>query len=396
MKITGIDIYIYKLDQHYRLRGLEDTPGRFPGTDYFIEPLWRQAYSRKVESCLLKVRTDTGISGWGEAQAPLLPETPGSILKHLVGPFLIGQNPLRREWAQDQLYHMMNVRGHGSGFMLDAIAGVDMALWDIAGKHYGAPVYELMGGPFATELTAYVSGLRQPTLEAQCAAAEKYMDEGYAGIKLFLGHGVEKDVQTIREVRRAAGPKARLLCDLLWRYGVADALRVGRALEREAYDCLEAPVAPEDLAGHRRLVQALDVPIAVGEALRSVYEFLPWFQQGALEIVQPDVMRTGLTSARKIAAMAEARRMPVAPHVGVCTGIGMAATWQFAASIPNFWIQEYQLELARNSHLILKTPLETKDGRLVAPSRPGLGVEVDESAVAGLSTDHWRVGEAEP
>ena len=391
MQITQIDIYVYKLDQHYQIRGVDEAPGRLPGTDYFFEPHWQHAYSRKVESCLVKLTTSTGIVGWGEAQAPLLPETPASILRNLVGPFLLGQNPLRREWIQDRLYHINNIRGHGTGFMVDAMAAVDIALWDIAGKHYGAPVCELMGGPFTTELTAYVSGLRQPTLEDQCEAARQHMDDGYAGIKLFRGHGLNADIQAVRKIRQAAGPNAQLFCDCLWRYRPDEALRLGRVLDAEGYDFLEAPLAPEDLPGHQKLVGALDTAIAVGEALRTVYEFQPWIGGRALEIAQPDVVRSGLTAAKKIAVLAETHRIPVAPHVGVCTGIGMAATWQFAAAIPNFLIQEYQLELTQNANTILTTPLETRNGRLCVPSAPGLGVEVDETALSGITTDHWQI-----
>ena len=390
MHITRIDIYIYKLDQHYRLRGVEETPGLLPGTDYFFEPHWRQAYSRKVESCILKLTTDTGITGWGEAQAPLLPETPASILKNLFGPFLLGKNPLRREWIQDQLYHMNNIRGHGTGYTLDAASAIDIALWDLAGKHYNAPICELLGGPVNTELTAYVSGLRQPTFEEQCEAAARFMEEGYAGIKLFLGHGLQNDLTSLKEIRNAAGPNARLFCDCLWRYRLDEALRLGRSLDAEGYEFLEAPLSPEDLPGHRKLVQSLDLAVAIGEALRTPYEFLPWFERRALEIAQPDVVRSGLTYARKIATLAEAHRIPVAPHVGVCTGIGMAATWQFAAALPNFLIQEFQLELTQTANNILETPLQAQNGRLIVPQGPGIGVHVNEEALASVTTQHWE------
>ena len=388
MKITQVDIYIYKLDQHYQLRGVEETPGLLPGTDYFFEPHWRQAYSRKVESCLIKLTTDTGLVGWGEAQAPLLPETSGSVLKNFIGPFLLGQDPLRRSWIYDQLYHVNNIRGHGTGFMLDAISATDIALWDLAGKHYNAPICELAGGPFTTELTAYVSGLRQPTLEEQCEAARRYMAEGYSGIKLFPGDNIEK---TVREVRSAAGPDARLFCDLLWQCRTEEALRLGRVLDAEGYEFLEAPIQPEDTEGHQKLVQALDIPIAIGEALRTTYEFQTWFDNRTLEVAQPDVVRAGLTTAFKVSALAEARRIPVAPHVGVCTGIGMAATWQYAAAIPNFLIQEFQLELTQRANTILTTPLETQNGKLLVPQRPGIGVDVNEQALAEVTADHWTV-----
>ena len=388
MHITQVDIYIYKLDQHYQLRGVQETPGLLPGTDYYFEPHWRQAYSQKVESCLLKLTTNTGLVGWGEAQAPILPETAASIIKNLIGPFLLGKDPLRRAWIYDQLYHINNIRGHGTGFMLDAIAAADIALWDLAGKHYGSPICELMGGPFTTELTAYISGLRQPTLKEQCQAASKYMAEGYAGIKLFPGDNIEN---TIREVRKAAGSKARLYCDLLWRCRLDEALRLGRILDAEGYEFFEAPLPPEDIAGHQKLVQALDIPIAIGEPLRTVYEFQSWFDHAALGVAQPDVVRTGLTSALKISALAEARRIPVAPHVGVCTGIGMAATWQLAAAVPNFLIQEFQFELAKRANTMLKTPLEWQNGKLIVPMRPGIGVEIDENALTHVIADQWTI-----
>jgi len=300
----------------------------------------------------------------------------------------LGKDPLRRTWIYDQLYHINNIRGHGTGFMLDAIAAADIALWDLAGKHYNAPVCELMGGPFTHELTAYISGLRQPTLKEQCQAASQYMAEGYAGIKLFPGDNIEN---TIREVRKAAGPQARLYCDLLWRCRLDEALRLGRVLDAEGYEFFEAPLPPEDIAGHQKLVQALDIPIAIGEPLRTVYEFQSWFDHAALGVAQPDVVRTGLTSALKISALAEARRIPVAPHVGVCTGIGMAATWQLAAAVPNFLIQEFQFELAKRANTILKTPLEWKNGKLIVPMRPGIGVEINENALTNVIAEQWTI-----
>lgn len=390
LQIRSVEIFVYKDDQHYRLSGTADTPGLIPGTDYFRPPTWRQSYSRRVESCLIKISTDNGITGWGEAQSPLLPETPASIIRHLLGPYLLGQNPLERVRIVDDAYHLNNVRGHGTGFMVDAISGIDLALWDIAGKHYGASVCELLGGPVRRRLPTYVSGLRQPTLEEQCTAARRYVDEGFAGIKLFLGYGVAEDTEVIRSVRKAV-PGARLFCDLLWRYSVGEAIRIARVLESEGYEWLEAPVSHENMDGHRRLVNAVDIPIAAGEALRTPHEFQAWFESGAIEVAQPDVGRTGLTSGMKIAGMAESRSIPVAPHVGVCSGIAMAATLQFAAAIPNLSIQENQLELLHRTNRILDPPLAVEDGELLVPDGAGLGVVVDEDMVRGTSSDHFEV-----
>ena len=390
MQIRSVDIFVYKDDQHYRLSGTEATPGLISGTDYFRPPAWRQSYSRKVESCLIKITTDSGIAGWGEAQSPLLPETPASIIRHLLGPYLLGQNPLERVRIVDDAYHLNMVRGHGTGFMVDAISGIDLALWDIAGKHYGTSVCELLGGPVRRRLPAYVSGLRQPTLNEQCTAARRFIDEGFAGIKLFLGYGVAEDSAVIRSVRKAV-PEARLFCDLLWRYDVGDAIRVAHVLEGEGYEWLEAPVSHDSVDGHRRMVDKVDIPIAAGEALRTPHEFQTWFENGAIEVVQPDIGRTGITSGMKIAGLAEARNIAVAPHVGVCSGIAMAATWQFAAAIPNFSIQENQLELLRRTSRILNPPLAVEDGELLVPDLPGFGFTIDEDMVRRTSSDHFEV-----
>jgi len=388
MKIKKVEIIIYKLDQHYQVRGSDETPGLLPGTDYFFEPYWRQAYSRKVESCVVKITTDTGISGWGEAQSPILPESPASIIQHLVGPYLLGKDPTQRARIADELYHINNIRGHESGFTVDALAAVDTALWDITGKHYGVPIYELLGGPIRTELPAYVSGLRQPTLDAQAEAARGYIDEGFAGIKLFLGHGLASDRATVERIRESVDADTRLFADVLWRYRVDESMRLGRLLDRLDYEFFEAPLAPEDLAGHRQLVQSLDLSIAVGEALRTPWEFAPWIAEPrALGVAQPDVVRCGITNAVKISHLCEAHRIPIAPHVGVCTGVGMAATWQYAAAIPNFLIQEYQLQLCERANTILSTPLKARDGKLIVPNLPGIGVEVNEEALAEV-TDH--------
>lgn len=392
MRIEQIDIYIYKHEHHYMLRGVEDAPDRIQGTDYFFEPHWRQSYSRVSEACLVKLTTDTGLEGWGEAQAPLMPEMAGTIIQKLFGPFIKGQNPLERERLYDSMYHINNVRGHESGYTLDAIAAIDIALWDIAGKYYKAPIHALLGGPCkGNTLPAYVSGLRQPTVEERCEAARQYVDEGFGAIKLFLGDDLPQDIHNLESVREAVGPDVTLFCDLLWRYRVDEVIRIGRVLDKLNYSWLEAPTAPEDLAGHRKISAALDVPIAIGEPLRTVYEFLPWIEQRLLNIGQPDVMRTGITAAKKIAAMAEAARLTVAPHVGMCTGIGMAATLQYAASIPNFLIQEYQLKLMTGANRTLVKPIEVESGRIVVPKNPGLGVDINQSAIEESTTAHWTV-----
>jgi len=391
MKIERADVYVLKLDRHYRVAGHAEAPNRLPASDYYFEPQWRQAYSRNTESCLLKLTTDNGTVGWGEAQAPLSPETTASILVRLLTPAVLGQFALATEVTYDRLYHMMLVRGHNAGFYLDAIAAVDIALWDLKGKAWQAPVCEILGGPFRDQLTAYASGLRKPTARERVPLAREFMERGFQGVKMFFGAGVENLGEELVAIRETIGANGFLALDSIHAHAVPEALRIGRDLDRIKASWYEAPTDPEDLAGHRTLARHLDTPIAGGENLRSVAQFLPWIQSGALEVVQPDVGRCGITAARRIAELAQAFHRPTALHVGVCTAIAVAATWQLAAALPSFKIQEHQFDLFETANLSLRTPLRERAGRLEVPTGPGLGIEVNESTVAEHSTEHWLV-----
>jgi L-alanine-DL-glutamate epimerase-like enolase superfamily enzyme len=362
-----------------------------PGTDYYFEPQWRQAYSRMTESCLVKITTDSGLEGWGEAQAPLAPLAPCAILTDLVGPALLDQNPVANEAVYERLYHLMHVRGQTAGFMLDAIAGADTALWDIRGKHFGAPVFALLGGPFRVSLQAYVSGLRKPTLEERLELAREAAVRGFAGVKLFPGGTVGASAEEVEAVRDALGSDRFLAVDLISKYAFEDALRLGATLDRQHAAWIESPLDPDDLDGHRELMRRLSTPVAGGETLRSVQQFRPWLEGRALRVAQPDVMRAGITAARKIADLAAACHCPAALHVGVSTAIGVAATWQLAAALPNFAIQEHQPDMFPAANRVLQTPLCEEGGMLRVPEGVGLGVSVDEDFIRDHATEHWTV-----
>ncbi|MDO8542393.1 MAG: mandelate racemase/muconate lactonizing enzyme family protein [Opitutaceae bacterium] len=391
MKIQQIDVYALRLQRHYRVSGHAETPGRLPGTDYYIEPNWVHAYSSVLESCVVKVTADDGSVGWGEVQAPLTPQTPCALITTLLGPALLGHNALATSAAYDRLYHLMLARGHNGSFLLDAMAGLDIALWDLKGRHYGAPLFELLGGPYRIELPAYVSGLRFKTLAEKVAGARQFCQAGFAGIKLFAGASLETVETEVREVRAAIGPQAFFAVDAICKYNLADAIHLGRTLDELHASWLEAPLNAEDVEGHAALARAIATPIAVGETLRTPRQFEPWLRNRALAIAQPDIMRTGITGALRIAAVADAMHVPTTLHTGVCTGIGMAATWQLAAALPGEIPQEHQQDLFEAVGAVLKTPLVQRNGRLIVPQQPGIGVEVNEDAVAAMSTEHWIV-----
>jgi L-alanine-DL-glutamate epimerase-like enolase superfamily enzyme len=289
------------------------------------------------------------------------------------------------------MYHLMLARGHTGSFLADAMAGLDIALWDLKGRHYQAPLFDLAGGAHRMELPAYSSGLRAPGTAAKVELARKFCARGFAGVKLFTGAGIAAAEEEVRAVRDAMGPEAFLAVDAICKYDLAGARQLGRTLDTVRASWFEAPLNAEDVAGHAALAQTIATPIAVGETLRTPRQFEPWLRTRALAIAQPDLMRSGVTGTLRIAALAHAAHVPTTLHTGVCTGVGMAATWQLMAALPDELLQEHQDDLFATACEVLTAPLERKGGRLCVPARPGIGVEVDEAAVTRASIEHWRV-----
>lgn len=391
MKIDRIRTFAVKMPYHDRLGGQTTTPAVFPGSDYYFEDDWRQVYARRTQTLLVRIDTDDGLYGWGESQAAIVPEAAQSVIQQLVGPLLLGADPRQVDVLWDRMYRSMNVRGHFTGFMLDAISGVDIALWDIKAKAAGEPLTRLLGGPFHERLPAYVSGLRAPSDEARAHLAAEYFTNGYAAVKLFLGRGIEADVAQSRAVRDRVGPSARLLADLFWVYSLEEAIRLGRELQDLGIEWMEAPLQPEDIRGHAALAQALDVAIAVGEPLRTRYQFVQWLQENALDVAQPDLGRCGITEGRRISDLVSTFHHPIAFHLPVCLGVAIAATWHVAASVPGFYIQEHQPSMLDLSNQLLTEPLEIDKGELVVPMTAGHGVDVDLSALATYTSRQMDV-----
>ncbi len=382
MKIDRIRTFVVKMPYHDRFGGQTKVPSVFPGSDYYFEDDWREVYARRTQTLLIRVDTDDGVYGWGESQAPIVPEAAQSVIEQLLGPMLLGQDPRQAEALWDRMYRSMNVRGHVTGFMVDAMSGLDIALWDIKAKAAAEPLARLLGGPLRDRLPAYVSGIRAPTDEARADLAARHFADGYAGVKLYLGHGVQADVAQARAVRDRVGPRARLMSDLFWAYSLETAARLGRELEALGVEWIEAPLQPEDIRGHAALARTLDINVAVGEPLRTRYQFAEWLAQEALDIAQPDLARCGITEGRKIASLAATFHRPVAFHLGVCLGVGMAATWHVAASVPEFYIQEHHPPMLELSNRFLTTPLRMDRDGLVVPAGPGHGADVDLGALA--------------
>ncbi len=376
MKITSVTAYAIKAGVRYELAGQARRSGRLPGSDYIRFEPYPQLYSDYTEAVVVRVETDAGLTGWGEAQAPVGPEVAQAIVARILAPSVLGLDPLATGRRYREMYETMRVRGQVGGYQQDAIAAVDTALWDIAGQALGRSIAELLGGRLRDRLPCYVSGLRAKTLEERAEEAATWVARG-AGVKSFLGFGVGADAREVATLRRAMGDGARLYIDAIWRYREPEAVRLARTLEEHGVEFFEAPLEPEDVEGHARLARAVDVAIAVGEPLRTAYAFRPWLTQEALDVCQPDLMRNGITETWKIAQLADVFHIPAALHTGASSVIGMAATWQMAAALPNFLVQELQPVMLETFNPWLTEPLRMEGGELVVPSGPGLGISLD-------------------
>jgi D-galactarolactone cycloisomerase len=381
--ISEVRTYVLKLAADDAYLGAK-SDGSSIGPGYEVREPWRSLYSARYETLLVEVVADDGTSGWGEALAPVAPEVPAAIVDLLLAPVLRGRSATTPRPTWSALRDLMRERGHLAGHQADALAAVDIALWDLAGRLAGRPVVDLLGGAFRRTVPTYVSGLPRVTDPERAELAAEWAAKGATSVKLHLGHGVEADLATVDAVRTAA-PTLRIAVDAHWAYSVTDALALARGLADRGGWFLEAPLAPEDVRGHADLVARAMVPIAIGEAHRHRYEFAAWIDAGALRIAQPDVARTGITEAMAIVEVAAARHVPVAPHHSVGLGIALAAGLHVSAAVEDLTAFEYQPTSAAVGARILTGPLPIAPDHMIVPTGPGLGVDVDADAVTALA-----------
>ena len=351
-----------------------------PPRSYSTKPPWPSIYASSREALLVKLTADDGSVGWGEALAPVSPEVPAKIIELLLKPALLGADPTRVRPLVTGLRALMRERGHLGGHQGDAVAAVDVALWDLAGRIAGVPVHQLLGGAQRDVVPTYMSGLPGKKDSERVAYAQDWVAQGVRQVKLGLGYGVRADLATVDALRNVHDGLL-IAVDIHGVYDVADAVRLGRGLDSMGGWFLEAPVGFEDVAGHAEVARRIDTPVAIGESLRHRQEFRPWLQGGAASILQPDVGRTGITELVDLAAVAETWFTPLAPHHSSGLGIIMAASIHASAVVGNLLAYEFHSMLFGPVNDLLLTPLEPGTLGFAVPTGPGLGVEVDEDAV---------------
>ena len=372
MKITGVKTFV-----------VANPPPSYGGR-YFV---------------FLKLITDNGIEGLGEVYSiPFHPSIVEKMIVDVVERCVIGKEPndIERIWRS---VYSVGFTQRPDLTMMGLLSGIEMACWDIIGKDVGKPVYKLLGGQVHEKLRSYTyiypkpgdktDVYADPILAAERAA--EYLKMGFTAVKFdpagpytaYDGRQLsltelDRSERFCKLLREAVGNQADLLFGTHGQMTAAGAIRLARRLE--PYDPLwfEEPMPPDNQREMAKIARSTTVPIATGERLCTKYEFLRVLEEGAAAILQMNLGRVGgILEGKKIASMAEAYHVQIAPHL-YCGPVVGAANIQLATCSPNFLIQESILDWKGFHRQILKTPIQWEDGYIIPPTTPGLGVELDE------------------
>jgi L-alanine-DL-glutamate epimerase-like enolase superfamily enzyme len=377
---------------------------RTTALSYRCEPPYGSAGGMQARrgALLVEIETDEHIIGIGEAGVG--GGATQAVIEKALKPMLIGEDPLLIEALWQRMFARTRQFGR-RGVVMNALSGIDIALWDIAGKVARLPLYRLLGG-CRERVEAYASGgfyQEGKSIDDLAAEAESYRARGFRGMKMKIGRNPatqtplrhlvegaeacvvepEEDIARVAAVRRALGPKAKLMVDVNCAWSPAMAIVMGRALEPQGIYWIEEPVATDDIDGSAQVAAALATPIAGYETEIGLYGFRELITRRAVDIVQADLAWAGgFSECRRIAALAQAHHLMVAPHA-FAGAVLLAASLHFLAAVPNGLELEFDQNPNGLRDDLLQEPLAIdRDGMVKVPQRPGLGIELDAAAVA--------------
>ena len=356
---------------------------------------YAQAWVEERTAVLVRITATDGTVGWGECWGPAAGTR--ETVTDFLAPRIEGKDPRAVTAIYDDLVHDARA-AYQSIVPYPAISGVDLALWDLAGKTRDEPVASLLGSRRREAVRAYATGhyfrhglaledqFDAIATEAAGNAAALGAVKAKIGLSL-LGHGPDEDVELVRRIRNAIGPDAALMVDANYAYDAGTARRVGRAIEPLEVTWFEEPVPPADEAGYAHLREALDLRIAGGEC-HTPAGFDRLFKAGGLDVAQPDLCNVGgLTAATRIGHRATAAGVPVVPHVWG-TGIALAASLQFIATLPGEpWLEFDRSPNPLRTAVTRESFVPTEAGLVSIPDRPGIGITVDEGTLERYRTD---------
>jgi D-galactarolactone cycloisomerase len=339
-----------------------------------------------IDMLLVRIETDAGVTGWGEAFGHRIVPATRAAIDTLVGPLCIGRDPSQITALHDELQRLVHGVGRG-GPAIYALSGIDIALWDIAGKIAGLPLYRLLGGSPRADLPAYASLLRYGAAPAVASYTEQALARGYRHLKLH-----EITVPEVKAAREVAGADVPIMVDANCPWTVPEAIEMARRLAPLHIHWLEEPVwPPENLAGLAEVRERGGIDTAAGENYGTVWAFRHAFEAGAVAYAQPSVTKVGgVTEMRRIMTVAEAFGVPVVPH-SAYFGPGLLASIHcIAAMSTESLVERFYCDFSENP---LGDAIHPRNGRIAVPQGPGLGVDPDAALLETLRADR-RTGAA--
>lgn len=353
---------------------------------YLVRKGNRTVYPVFDRSVLVRIETRNGVVGWGETYGLVAPGAVGEIIRDLLADFTIGRDPSDPSAIFDDLYDLMRVRGYIGGFYVDALAAIDIALWDIAGHLAGKPVVELLGGEQSKKIPAYISGLPEQNRRARADLAVKWQERGFNAFKFASPVADDGPVAEIESLRAALGPNALIAADMHWNHTAEEALALIEAMAVHDLWFAEAPVPTEDMTALEVVSQSTRQRIAVGEEWRTVWDMRHRVERCKIAIVQPEMGHKGITSFMRIGQLAAELGIDVIPHATIGAGIFLAASLHASAALAMTKGHEFQHSIFEPNRRLLQGDMDCIAGHYCLPSGSGLGVVPSDQAIRLLES----------
>ena len=344
--------------------------------------------------CFVRIDTDEGIHGWGECYTQA--DRDIQVTAHIdrLKRYLVGRDPTNIKHFIQIVFDDFAGR-RGAMDLWCAVSGLEQAMWDITGKVCGVPIHKLLGGPVREKIRVYANGWGGGGWDSGIIAerASEVVEQGFTALKFdpipgpwrtFVDKRVENQtVENVRAVRQAVGQDVDILVEMHRRLAPMHAIKIARQIEEYEPFWYEEPVLAENIDALAAAKREIRIPVVTGEELYTKFEFREVFEKQAADIINPDVCNVGgILELKEIGAMAEPYFVAVSPHNYNSTALGLAATIQVSATMPNFLITEYFLNLEDFGKDITVDPFEVNNGYIELPETPGLGIEIDESSLA--------------